>query len=359
MVDLLAQYGVVLVFAWVFAVQAGMPIPAGPMLLGAGALSGSGQMNLPLSVGAAIAAALGADVIWYSLGRSQGTRLLETLCRFSMNPDSVVRDAKERFIAHGVRYVVLAKFLPGVNPLAAGLAGTVPIRLERFLLYASTGALLWAGAWITLGYLFADIIGRIATRAAPLAGLLVIVIAVALASYLVFKFVRRRRFLLHLWKARITPIELKRRLEAGDCIVIFDLRTALDIATAPYRIPGALEIGPEALQHPYHLIPRDSEVVFYCAEPREATSARMALRLASHGFKNVHPLRGGFEAWHQAGFVVEPVVPVPSRGSTQQRSVDEEFGDAGPLCSSFRVTMRRWTSPTDSCSRHHREGVRR
>jgi hypothetical protein len=88
MVDLLAQYGVVLVFAWVFAVQAGMPIPAGPMLLGAGALSGSGQMNLPLAVGAAIAAALGADVIWYSLGRSQGTRLLETLCRFSMNPES-------------------------------------------------------------------------------------------------------------------------------------------------------------------------------------------------------------------------------------------------------------------------------
>jgi membrane protein DedA with SNARE-associated domain/rhodanese-related sulfurtransferase len=331
MTDLLVQYGVVLVFAWVFAVQAGMPVPAGPMLLGAGVLSGSGQMNLALAVGAAIAGALGADVLWYSLGRSRGTRLLETVCRFRMNPDSVVRDAKERFVAHGVRYVVLAKFLPGVNPLAAGLAGAVPIRLERFLLCASTGALLWAGAWVTLGYLFADIIARVATRAAPLGRLLVIVIAVTLTSYLVFKFVRRRRFLRHLWKARITPIELKRRLEAGDRIVIFDLRTALDIAAAPHRIPGALEIGPEALQHPYRLIRRDSEVVFYCAEPREATSARMALRLASHGFKNVHPLSGGFEAWRQAGFVVEPVVPAPSRGSTPQRAVDEEFGDVRPL----------------------------
>jgi membrane protein DedA with SNARE-associated domain/rhodanese-related sulfurtransferase len=336
MTDLLVQYGVVLVFAWVFAVQAGMPVPAGPMLLGAGVLSGSGQMNLAPAVGAAIAGALGADVLWYSLGRSRGTRLLETVCRFRMNPDSVVRDAKERFVAHGVRYVVLAKFLPGVNPLAAGLAGAVPIRLERFLLCASTSALLWAGAWITLGYLFADIIARVATRAAPLGRLLVIVIAVTLTSYLVFKFVRRRRFLRHLWKARITPIELKRRLEAGDHIVIVDLRTALDIATAPYRIPGALEIGPEALQHPYRLIRRDSEVVFYCAEPREATSARMALRLASHGFKNVHPLSGGFEAWRQAGFVVEPVVPVPSRGSTPQRDVDEEFGDARALQRSAR-----------------------
>src|SRR5262245_45615878 len=220
MADLLLQHGVALVFVWVFAVQAGMPIPAGPMLLGAGALSGSGQMNFALAVGAAIAAALGADVLWYSLGRSQGTRLLETLCRVSMNPGSVVRNAKERFVAHGVRYVVVAKFLPGVNPLAAGLAGSVPIRLERFLLYVSMGALLWAGAWITLGYLFADIIGGVVTRAAPPGSLLVIVIAAALTVYLVYKFVRRRRFLRHLWKARITPLELKRRLEAGDHVVI-------------------------------------------------------------------------------------------------------------------------------------------
>ena len=117
---------------------------------------------------AAIAAALGADVLWYSLGRSQGTRLLEMLCRLSMNPDSVVRDAKERFVAHRLRYLVLAKFLPGVNPLAAGLAGAVPIRLDRFLLYAAAGALLWAGAWMTLGYLFADVIVLIATGAGRL-----------------------------------------------------------------------------------------------------------------------------------------------------------------------------------------------
>lgn len=72
MTDLLVQDGVVLIFVWVFAVQAGMPVPAGPMLLGAGALSGAGQMNLALAVGAAIAAALGADALWYSLGRSRG-----------------------------------------------------------------------------------------------------------------------------------------------------------------------------------------------------------------------------------------------------------------------------------------------
>jgi len=121
--DLLTQYGLAVVFAWAFAVQAGVPAPAVPMLLGAGALSGSGRMDLALAVAAAMAATVGADLLWYSLGRCHGTRVLGILCRFSLDPDSLIRHAKERFAAHRLRYLVLAKFLPGVNPLAAGLAG--------------------------------------------------------------------------------------------------------------------------------------------------------------------------------------------------------------------------------------------
>ena len=151
MPELLLRHGVLVLFVWAFVVQAGVPVPAIPMLLGAGVLSGSGQMHLALAVAAAMAATLGADVVWYALGRALGSRVLGTLCRFSLNPDSLVRDAKERFVAHRVRYVVLAKFLPGLNPLAAGLAGVVPIRLDRLVLYATAGAFLWAGVWITLG----------------------------------------------------------------------------------------------------------------------------------------------------------------------------------------------------------------
>jgi membrane protein DedA with SNARE-associated domain/rhodanese-related sulfurtransferase len=312
MPELLVQYGLAVVFAWAFAVQAGVPAPAVPMLLGAGALSGSGQMNLALAIGAAMIATLGADVLWYALGRSLGAPVLGTLCRFSQDPDSSVRGAKERFVAHRLRYLVLAKFLPGVNPLAAGLAGVVAVRPGSFLLYAAVGALLWAGAWMILGYLFADVIGLVATRAGRLGTPLVIAIAAVLIAYLAFKYARRRHFLRHLGKARITPVELKRRLDAGDHLVIVDLRTALDIETAPYRIPGAYWIAPETLRNPHPLIPRGSEVVFYCAEPREGTSARMALLLASHNrFKDLHPLSGGLEGWREAGFAVEPVAERP------------------------------------------------
>jgi membrane protein DedA with SNARE-associated domain/rhodanese-related sulfurtransferase len=307
MPDILVRYGLVVLFVWAFAVQAGLPIPAVPILVGAGALSGSGHMNLVLAIGTVTIATLGSDLLWYALGRSIGARALAALCRFALDPDSLIRDAKERFLAHQMRYVVLAKFLPGVNPLAAGLAGIVSIRVDRFLLYAAAGALLWGGTWITLGFLCADLLAAVATRVAPAGRPLGVVLGAMLVCYLAWKYIRRRRFLRHLAGARITPIELKRRLDAGDPLVIVDLRTALDAATVPYKVPGARLIDPRELQHPHHTIPRGSEVVFYCAEPREATSARVALRAAAIGFTNVRPLRGGLEAWREAGLPVEPV----------------------------------------------------
>ena len=59
----------------------------------------------------------------------------------------------------------------------------------------------------------------------------------ALILYIAIKYARRRRFLRHLRKARIDPIELKRRMEAGDPLVIVDLRTELDIETDSVRNP--------------------------------------------------------------------------------------------------------------------------
>jgi membrane protein DedA with SNARE-associated domain/rhodanese-related sulfurtransferase len=306
--DVLMRHRMVVVFLWSFAVQVGTPIPAVPMLLGAGALAGAGQVNLTLAMATAVAATLAADVLWYTLGLFVGARVLGILGRFSLDPDSFVRDAKERFLAHRARFLVLAKFLPGVNAVASALAGVVALRPGAFLGYDATGALLWAGGWMTLGYVFSDVIGLIASQVARFGAPLAIALVTALVAYLAFKLARRQRFLRHLRKSRITPLELKRRMEAGDPLVIVDLRTALDMEAAPYRIPGARPIAPELLLHPpaQPLIPLDSDVVFYCAEPREATSAWMALRL---GFKNTHPLRGGLEGWRQAGYCVEPLAP--------------------------------------------------
>jgi len=74
----------------------------------------------------------------------------------------------------------------------------------------------------------------------------------------------------HFERARITAADLKRRLDAGEPLVIVDLRTPLDVETTPYGIPGARWLAPEMLDGPQAVIPKDKEVLFYCAEPREA-----------------------------------------------------------------------------------------
>ena len=192
--DLLRDHGAVVLFAWAFAVQAGMPAPAIPVLLGAGALSRPGHMDLALAIGAAMGATLGADAIWYWLGRAHGARVLGILGRFSRDPGTLIRRAKERFAAHRARYLILAKFLPGVNPLAAALAGVFRTPPAEFLLHAATGAFLWAGAWITLGYLCANVIAGIAAEAAWLGGPVAIAVVAGLIVYVGVKIARRRRF---------------------------------------------------------------------------------------------------------------------------------------------------------------------
>src|SRR2546426_8472653 len=76
--DLLIEHGVAVVFAWAFVVQAGVPAPAIPMLLGAGALSGSGRMHVVLAGAAAVAATLRPRALLFFLGpplRAPGLRM--------------------------------------------------------------------------------------------------------------------------------------------------------------------------------------------------------------------------------------------------------------------------------------------
>jgi len=304
--ELLHQYGVVILFVWAFLVQAGMPAPAVPVLVGAGALSGSG-LGLVGTVAAGVAAAVGADIVWYWLGRTHGARVLAILVRISLKADSLVRVAKERFAAHGARYLILAKFLPGVNPLVSGIAGAFRTRPRQFFLYSTIGALAWAGAWITLGYLFAGVIEVILATAARAGTPLIIAIVGVLGLVVAVRYVRRFLFMRQLLRARIDVFELKQRLDRGENVVIVDLRTVLDIQASPLGIAGARWIPPERLDGKHHPIPPGMLVVFYCAEPGEATSARTAGLLNRNGYRNVRPLSGGLEAWRHAGFPVEPI----------------------------------------------------
>ena len=263
-VEFLIRHGYAVVFGWVLAEQIGLPIPAVPVLLAAGALAGTGKLHLGLALGGAVLASLVSDTVWYLIGRFRGARVLSLLCRIALEPDSCVRRTEDTFARHGARSLLVAKFVPGLNTAAPPLAGIIGMRLPRFLWFTGLGGLLWAGTFVSLGFVFADQLERVAAHVARL-GAWVLAIAVgALVGYVAWKWVARQRFLRRIRIARISPEELKAKLDAGESLVVVDLRHSLDFEAEPTIIPGALHLTTEELEARHREIPRDREIVLYC-----------------------------------------------------------------------------------------------
>lgn len=255
-----------MLFAFVLAEQIGLPIPAVPLLLGVGAFAGTGRMSALAGLATALAASLPPDVVWYELGRARGKRVLDVICRLSLEPDSCVRRTENLFMTRGRWALLVAKFLPGLSTIAPPLAGIVGLGRVSFLLLDTMGALLWAGTWIALGYLSSSALAPLLALGARVGHWGLGAGAAALVGYVVIKFVRRRRFLRSLRVARIEPEELKRHLDAADsALVVIDTRSALDVAAAPHKIPGALWIPAEAIEGRRTEIPLDRKVVLYCS----------------------------------------------------------------------------------------------
>lgn len=301
----LVQYGLIVLFSVVFAEQIGLPLPAIPVLLAAGALAGADKMNLAVVVLLSVVACMAGDVVWYELGRRRGRQALNILCRISLEPDSCVRRTENFFTRHGVRSLVLAKFIPGLSTLAPALAGLFRIRVHRFLLYNGLGAILWTLAFIIPGYLLSDQIEQLAEVAGRLGLWLAFFFGAGIAAYLVYKFVRRQLLLRELRIARISAEELKRMMDNGHEFLVVDLRGALDHEADPDTIRGALRMTAEELEQRHQEIPRHQDVILFCSCPNEATAAKMALILRSKGITRVRPLAGGIDVWREKGFPLE------------------------------------------------------
>src|ERR1035441_10794266 len=148
----------------------GLPLPAVPLLLAAGALSATGKFSPLLGLGVAVLACLIADTFWFYLGRYRGHRVLGLLCRISLEPDSCVRRTQNVYTRYGLRGVVVPKFLPGLSTVAPPLAGMSGVKFERFLLADGLGSLLYGGGFIFLGYLFSNQIQQVAAALASVGG---------------------------------------------------------------------------------------------------------------------------------------------------------------------------------------------
>ena len=296
--------GLPIIFGAVFLDQLGVPIPAVPWLLAAGALAAAGKCHWFMALELSIIACLIADFFWFYLGRYRGTRVLGLLCRLSLEPDSCVRKTVNLFTRYGWRGIIVAKFVPGMSTITPPLAGMSGVTAGRFFLFDGLGSLLYSGGFILLGYIFSNEIAQVAAALAHIGGSLVSVILVVLILYIAFKYWERRRLLRELRMAKITPVELGQMLDAGENPFILDLRSLLELEQDPAIIRGAIHITAEEIEKRHQEFPRDREIIVYCDCPNEASSAKTALLLRRKGFTRVRPLLGGIDAWRKGNHPV-------------------------------------------------------
>ena len=257
-------YGLPLIFGIVLLEQLGAPIPALPVLLVAGALSVDGDLSAPHVLLVAVMASVIADALWFSLGRRQGNRILKTLCKISLSPDSCVRQTEAVFERWGMPSLLFAKFIPGFSTVAPPLAGAVGASTAAFLLYDAGGALLWAGAGVAGGMLFHRAIDRALNLLASLGSGALVVLGAGLAAFIAFKWWQRRGFYKMLRMARISVQQLRDLMDQGQSPIVLDVRTAGARSRDPRRIPGAAVLESSELDAKLGDLPRDREIILYC-----------------------------------------------------------------------------------------------
>ncbi|MGC1783726.1 MAG: VTT domain-containing protein [Acidobacteriaceae bacterium] len=310
-VEAFLHFGYLIVFGWVLVEQLGVPLPSTPILLTAGTLTATHHMRIEWLVVAVMAASAIADSAWFQLGGRYGSAVTHWICRFSLEAASCVRKTEDVLTRHGSAALLMAKFIPGLNTMAAPLAGQSKMRYRTFLMYDMAGTFLWVTTLVLVGRFFGDAIRRNGVLLHWLSRSAFVLVVLVVIGIVVYRIVKQQRFLRKIRTLRIEPNELKAMMDRGDKLYIVDLRHPLDILPDPRVLPGAIRLLPNELIARNAEIPRDRDVVLYCTCPSEATSAKIALTMRRFGVERIRPLRGGFDEWKQQGYpLIEIVGPI-------------------------------------------------
>jgi membrane protein DedA with SNARE-associated domain/rhodanese-related sulfurtransferase len=302
LIMLLQQYGLGLIFVNVLALQAGLPVPAYPVLIVAGAYAAMGGSPLWQLVAVGVAAALVADTGWYLAGRRFGVSILRTLCRVSLSPDGCVRQTETIFERFGPASMLVAKFVPGFASVATAMAGAVRLRYALFVLFDAIGAALWVSVGVALGYLFRDAIDNAMNTLKSLGQAGLVLVLAGFTIWALLKWFAGACLSLLRWTRFGRRVRML--IDDNKINAIVDVRSPLTQA-ATGRIPGARTIDMQKIRESFGGVPVDGEVVVYCACPNEATAVKVAQSLRKLGYKRIRPLHGGIDAWIAAGLAVE------------------------------------------------------
>ena len=260
------RHGYALTFAILLAETIGLPFPASIALVAAGAAIASHTLSATGVVLAALLALLLGDTWQFWLGRYTGWALLGFLCRLSMNPETCMLRSAESFYKRGKTTLLVAKFIPGVNTMAAPLAGSMKMRFSQFLRLDLVGCALYTFTYLLLGYISRDFLAATLKSIYAASRAMEIVILVALVVYIVYRIVQYQRYREYDFVPRVQAVELAERLANGeaDRLKIVDVRSHGYYDIGAERILGSIRIEPNNLEEEIKHLPKDKDIYLYC-----------------------------------------------------------------------------------------------
>jgi membrane protein DedA with SNARE-associated domain len=263
---LMAAHGYVITFSLLLAEAMGLPFPAAIALVAAGAAIAAHALWAPYVLLAAITALLLGDSAQFWLGRYMGWALLGFLCRVSINPETCILRSAESFYKRGKITLVVAKFIPGVNTMAAPLAGSMKMRFWQFLRLDFLGASLYAATYLAVGFISRDFLKAVLRGFQAAGRAMEGVVLAALIVYAIYRYLQYRKNKPYSIVPRVQVEELARRLASEDAaaVQIVDVRSHGYYDAGAARIKNSIRIEPNNLEEEIKNLPRDKDIYLYC-----------------------------------------------------------------------------------------------
>lgn len=305
-IAIVTQHGYALVAAVLFLAAIGLPLPVAISLMAAGAASHTGlQPEIVFAI--AVSAALAGDVLMYLGGRYTGWWLLTGICRISFNPEQCIFSSAESFYRRGPQTLLFAKFIPGLGMVAAPLAGSLNMRLPRFLRLMAAGEVLYCVTWLAAGYAFSPLVRQIALWMESAGHAVLLILLLLAAGYglaVLFFVLRARRYRL---VEKISAEQLRERIVASGqdrLVVIADVRSHNYYDPGMQRIKNSIRVEPNHLQEELAALKEfmapHCEIYLYCSCIRDTTSVRVAHAMKQANLRTT-VIEGGMKAWARAG----------------------------------------------------------
>ena len=292
-----------ILFIAVLARQLCLPVPAILFLLSGEALAGSGKLSFLGILLAAVVGCVLADLVWFEAGRLRGKRVIRFLCALTSDPSYCIRRGRETFKRRGLRLLLIAKFVPGLDGISPPLAGMLGASRTAFIAHDTGGAALWAGTYISCGFVFAQQLDEVAKHISAVATLVVLIFGIPLVIFFTLKLMQVIMMIRLLRPLHIQPELLRSQLDSGAKVGVIDLLRFEEDPEGVAGIPGALRLDPLELRRKKQVVmPPDVNLVLYCRSKNSFVSARVAAQMRKHGVDNIYVLAGGLEGWKTLGF---------------------------------------------------------